>query len=129
MYRQEDLCRELASILGGTSRFENGVCTVSKPRNLHVTVMGRPAKSTAALEFAFESFGSDGTALCLAELAVLPQEINPVAAVLVRNRIPITAIHNHWLYTVPTILYFHFETVDNPVRFATQLSEVSRMLM
>lgn len=123
-----NLCQHLASLLGGKASYENGVCTISKNRNIQTLILGRPASSTLNLEYAFQSFSNDGTALCLAEFALLPQEINMVCSVLIRNNIPITAIHNHWLYDQPQIMYLHFLTIDNPISFATKLSELSRTL-
>jgi len=58
----------------------------------------------------------------------MPQEINGVCSVLTRNNIPITALHNHWLYDKPAIMYLHFESIDHPLSFASKLSEVSKLL-
>jgi len=129
MHRREDaLCRQVGSIIGGKSTFEDGICTVTKPRNLQVTILGRPTKSAANLSFAFESFDANGTALCLAELMLLQDEIQPVCNVLAKCNIPISALHNHWIYTNPTILYLHFQAVDYPLNFATKVREITKFL-
>jgi hypothetical protein len=78
--------------------------------------------------FAYESVDSNGVALCLGELAVLSEEINPVLSILLKHRIPVTALHNHWLYTSPVIMCLHFETIDRPLDFAHKVSEIALML-
>jgi len=129
MYRQaDDLCRELGQILGGKATFENGICSVTKPRTIQVTVWGRPSKAVAILEFTFESFDRYGAALCLAELTVLQEEIQPVCNILTRHNLQISALHNHWIYTSPTIMYLHSQSVDYPLRFAAKVQEISMML-
>jgi len=129
MIQQDVLCQQLASILDGKASFENGICSVTKPRNIQVTILGRPSKSSINLSYAFESFDQNGTALCLSELAVLQNEINPVCSILTKHNIPISALHNHWIYTNPTILYLHSESIDYPIQFASKMREISRMLM
>jgi len=129
MYRQsDDLCQKIGQILGGKATFENGICSVTKPRTIQVNIWGRPSKTVANLEFAFESFDQYGAALCLAELTVLQEEIQPVCNVLTRHKLQITALHNHWIYTSPTIMYLHFQSVDFPLHFATKVQEISMML-
>lgn len=128
MTRNDLLCQRLAHILGGKSSFENGICYVSKPREIPLTIMGRPSKSSANLSFAFESFDRGGTALCLAELALLQNEVNPVCSVLTKHSIPIAALHNHWIHTSPFVLYLHFQAIDYPENFAVKASEITNML-
>jgi hypothetical protein len=69
-----------------------------------------------------------GLALCLGEIAVLPHEIGPVLAILGKHRIAVSAIHNHWVDTSPSILYLHFQTIDRPLAFAHKVSEIARLL-
>lgn len=33
----------------------------------------------------------------------------------------ITAIHNHWLFDKPRLLYLHIETVEPPIQFVNKL--------
>ncbi|WEK52835.1 MAG: DUF1259 domain-containing protein [Candidatus Cohnella colombiensis] len=129
MYRSEDVfCQQIGSILGGEATFENGICTVAKPRNMQVTILGRPSKAVANLEFSFESFDQTGLALCLAELVLLQEEIQPICNILTKYNLQISALHNHWIYTNPTILYLHFQSVDYPQSFASKASEITKIL-
>jgi hypothetical protein len=128
-YRETNVtCQQFGAILGGNPKWENNGCTVSKKRSIPITILGRPSPSVATIEFSYETVDSNGTALCLGELAVLSDEINPVLSILLQHRIPVTALHNHWLHTSPAIMYLHFETIDRPLDFAQKVSEIAKML-
>ncbi|RLL41813.1 DUF1259 domain-containing protein [Oceanobacillus piezotolerans] len=38
------------------------------------------------------------------------------------------ALHNHWLYTKPNILYIHFQSVEPPLHFARKVAEAFQVL-
>ncbi|MDG0873980.1 DUF1259 domain-containing protein [Paenibacillus thiaminolyticus] len=40
----------------------------------------------------------------------------------------ITAIHNHWLFDKPRLMYLHLETIENPVTFARKLRAALNVL-
>lgn len=69
-----------------------------------------------------------GRALCLGETVILPKEINPYISVLRTYNILITALHNHWLFNNPGIMYLHFESIDDPISFAYKVQEANRVL-
>ncbi|WP_123039490.1 DUF1259 domain-containing protein [Cohnella candidum] len=119
------LCRRFADLLGGHPEPRGTGCSVGIPRSLPVKVLGRPAPSTAMLEFAYEAPDADGLALCLGEVALLQEEVNPFISVLARYRIPVTALHNHWLYDQPKLYYLHFAAIDRPLDFALKVREAS----
>lgn len=89
-------------------------------RNIPVTILGRPSRSalTVPMMFSFESMDQNGNALCLGETVILPEEINPFISVLRHYDILVTALHNHWLFNNPGIMFIHFESIDNPIHFA-----------
>lgn len=90
--------------------------------------MGRPSQSTLFLAYTFESFARDGSCLCLAELALLEHELSTVCKILAKYNIPVSAIHNHWIYTSPTIMYLHAQTIDVPLQFASKMRELTNFL-
>jgi hypothetical protein len=122
------LCGQFGAILGGHSRLEGAGCSVTRHRNIPLTILGRPSPGAAALAFTYESVDANGIALCLGEIAVLPHEINPILAILGKHRIAVSAIHNHWVHTSPNVLYLHFQSVDQPLAFAHKVSEIARLL-
>ena len=35
----------------------------------------------------------------------------------------VTALHNHWLFEDPRLMYIHFESIDQPLDFARKVAE------
>lgn len=119
-------CREFARILGGTvlSSDENS-CVVMRMRDISVTILGRATTSPLALAamFSYENPDNQGRALNLGETVILSREINPFIDALRDNGITITALHNHWLFDRPRLMYIYFESVDTPLNFAQQVAD------
>lgn len=97
-------------------------------RKLNVTIQGRPSRGELHAEVSFESLDNEGNALNLGETVILEGEIPAFTNMLIRNGIIISAIHNHWLFTKPTILYIHFQSVEPPLNFARKVSEALKIL-
>lgn len=129
--RFERTCSQFGRILGGMHTAENGVCTVMKSRtNIKPVVLGRRAKSFLLLPqmFTFESMTKDGRALCSGETVILQSEINRFTSKLRQHGIIVTAIHNHWLFDNPRLMYMHWEAVRNPIVFARQVKDALSVL-
>ncbi|MEL3962798.1 DUF1259 domain-containing protein [Lysinibacillus endophyticus] len=126
-----ELCQEFARILGSTPSIINGVCTATRSRtNIHPTVLGRNAQSFMFVPqaFSFENLDATGKALCLGETVVLEEEINPFISCLRENGIIVTALHNHWLFEEPRLMYIHFQSIDEPLSFARKTRRALRVL-
>ncbi|PJI10498.1 MULTISPECIES: DUF1259 domain-containing protein [Clostridium] len=125
-----NVCQQFANILGGkVTESKPGSCSVEKDRdNLNVTIWGIPAKSVLKGEFSYQGMNPSGRALNLGEIVVLQDELNNFLTVLKRNGIDISAVHNHWIYDNPRILYVHFQSIDNPLNFARKVSEALKVL-
>ncbi|MGI8316256.1 DUF1259 domain-containing protein [Halobacillus mangrovi] len=124
----QDLCKQYGSILNGTPQFHNGVCSVELDRNLEVTIQGRPSRAELHAEIMFESLDQYGNALNLGETVLLEAEVPYFINILTRNGIIISALHNHWLFTSPTILYLHFQSIEPPLLFAKKVSKAFQSL-
>lgn len=124
----DSLCQQYGQILNGNPNFKHGVCSVEFDRNLNVTIQGRPSRAELHAEVMFESLDYEGNALNLGETVILEEEIPAFTDILVRNGVIISALHNHWLYTEPNILYIHFQSVEPPLSFARKVAEAFRVL-
>lgn len=125
------LCQEFANILDSTPSVINGVCTATRSRdNLHPTVLGVRAESFMFVPqaFSFEQMDSKGRGLCLGETVILQDEINPFVSILRKNNIFVTAIHNHWLFDDPRLMFVHWEAIDKPLDFARKTKEALSVL-
>jgi hypothetical protein len=125
------ICQEFARILDATPGVVNGVCIATRSRtNIHPVVLGRRAESFMFIPqaFSFENMDSKGRALCLGETVILQEEINPFITVLRENGILVTALHNHWLFDDPRLMFIHFESIDKPLSFARKVREALDVL-
>jgi hypothetical protein len=117
--RNISTCQQLANIIGGMVIQSSPACTVMRNRNINATILGRHTQSPLALPFAL-SFENNigGKTLNLGETVILQKEINPFLSALRRRGITVTALHNHWLFDEPRLMYIHWEHVGDPFVFA-----------
>ncbi|WP_110943550.1 DUF1259 domain-containing protein [Virgibacillus senegalensis] len=117
-------CQQLADIIGGVVVTATPVCVVQRLREIDATILKRRTQSPLALPFAL-SFENNG--LNLGESVVLQREINPFLTELRERGLIVTAVHNHWLFDDPRLMYMHWENAgDNPIDFATKSFEAAR---
>ena len=116
------LCEQFARILNGKSNINQGVCSVSLRRNIKVFVQGRPSTSVIPVGISFESLDQNGNALNFGEIAILQEEIPLFMQSIVQQGIIVSALHNHWLYMKPLIMYIHIQSVEPPLNFAKKLA-------
>lgn len=116
------LCNQFSTILGGTEHeiTQGPVCFVSRNRRVNASILGRRTTSPLVRYqlFSFESLDKSGRALCLGETALFQNQVNQLLTNLRKNGIKVTAVHNHWLFDKPRLMYIHWESIDNPVAFA-----------
>src|SRR2546430_15099891 len=60
----------------------------------------------------------------MGDLVLTSGEVKPVLAELARQRIAVTAIHNHLIGEDPKITYVHFHAEGNPVELAGRLDRL-----
>lgn len=120
-------CQQLANIIGGEVITATPVCVVQRLRNINATILGRRTRSPLSLPFAlsFEN-NINGRTLNLGETVILQREINPFMTALRRRGIIVTALHNHWLFDKPRLMYMHWENVGDPFVFARKSIEAAR---
>lgn len=124
------LCQQFANILGGkVIESMSTHCMVEvKRKNLKATISGKPIETFLGAEISYQSVDSTGRALNLAEAVVLQEELNRFLTILRRNGIDISAVHTHWIYDNPKLMYVHFQSIENPLNFARKVSEALKVL-
>lgn len=126
-----ELCEKFARILDSTPAVINGVCTATRSRtNIRPTVLGRPAESFMFVPqaYSFENMDRKGRALCLGETVLLEEEVNPFMTRLREFGIKVTALHNHWMFEQPRLMYMHFQSIDQPLEFARKVRKANEVL-
>ncbi len=119
------LCDQFSTILGGTEHeiTKGPVCFVTRNRRVNAAILGRRTTSPLVRYqlFSFESLDKSGRALCLGETALFQNQVNRLLTNLRNNGIIVTAVHNHWLFENPRLMYIHWESIDNPIEFAKKV--------
>lgn len=123
----KDLCKELARILKGEAEQKNNMCMVTRARtDLKPTILGLTTQSEMVIsfEYSFETIPNKSETLNLAEFVFLQEEVNPFLKAISRNdQIKVSAIHNHWLFEEPRLIYMHLESIQSPIRFAKEIAD------
>ncbi len=109
-------------ILNGKSNISQNSCSVSLHRDFKVSIQGRESKAVVPAEVLFESLDQSGNALNLAEIAILQEEIPRFMYSIVRQGLIVSALHNHWLFTDPVIMYIHIQSIEPPLNFAHKIN-------
>lgn len=119
------LCNRFSRILGATEHeiTKGPVCFVTRNRVIKASILKRRTTSPLVRYqlFSFESLDSSGRALCLGETALFQGQVNRLLSNLRKNGITVTAVHNHWLFDSPRLMYVHWESIDNPIDFARKV--------
>ena len=111
-----------AHILKGQCKINQGVCSVTLHRNFTVLVQGRKSRSVVPVGITFESLDQNGVALNLAEITLLQEEIPTFIHSIIKQGMIVSALHNHWIFTEPAILYLHIQSVEPPIGFARKIA-------
>jgi hypothetical protein len=130
-FRTPSICRrcpDLAAIVGGTPACVDNVCLIQSLRNdLSPTILGIRTRSPLVLPVFFSiEDGERGRTLNLGEAVLLQEETNTVMRVLRENDIIVTALHNHWLFERPRLMYMHWEARMDPEQFLRASREALR---
>ncbi|WP_150285091.1 DUF1259 domain-containing protein [Rummeliibacillus sp. TYF-LIM-RU47] len=85
-------------------------------------IVGEVVQSNPCVVLSFEKNG-----LNLGESVLLEREVNPMLDALRKRGLKVTAIHNHWLFEEPRLMYMHWENVGmDPFEFAKRSFEAAR---
>ncbi|UYO01982.1 DUF1259 domain-containing protein [Paenibacillus sp. PSB04] len=121
----KSLCDRLAAILGGKGTSDGKSCSIMIERKLNAKILGRNYETEH--EITIQSL-KNGTTLNTAEITLLQSEVQRFTSAARKEGFKVTAIHNHWLFEKPRLMYLHLETVENPVTFARKLRAALHVL-
>lgn len=120
-------CSELANILRGTPKTKGNVCTVSLSRDdLSVTLAGISTEIPLGTAFSFQSLPGTNKTLNLGDVILLQEEVPHAFRALTEAGIIVSALHNHWLFDEPHLMYAHVQAVMDPFQFARIIAMVLR---
>jgi len=111
-------------ILGLAGKAQDDVMEIGIPRTERVTNRGVTLDPlmgiTTMLLFQVLPEGEHaGMIASTAEFVLLPEEVNPVAKVLRENGLQVSAIHNHFLFEKPRLIFVHCWGLGTPEKVAS----------
>ena len=121
----KSLCDRLAAILGGKGTSDGKSCSIMIERKLNAKILGRDYETEH--EITIQSL-KNGTTLNTGEITLLQSEVQRFTSAARKQGFKVTAIHNHWLFEKPRLMYLHLESVENPVTFARKLRSALNVL-
>jgi hypothetical protein len=108
---------------------QEGVFKVSVPRSdLEVTVAG--VKMTPPLGLtswaAFQRAGDQ--AMVMGDMVLLEDQVNPVMSVALGNGLEVTALHNHFFWDSPKVMFMHIGGMGDEAKLAEVVGKVFTMI-
>lgn len=122
----QNLCDQYGSIMRGKTEIKDGICFVTFPRNLMISVQGRISNSPLVnnVVLSFDEPNGKGNSINEVNIPLLHHEITPIIAMAKQEGIDVGAVHNHWLYVQPPILNVHLQKVEKPLLFAQKMQNI-----
>jgi Domain of Unknown Function (DUF1259) len=104
---------------------KEGVFKVSVPRSdLDVTVAG--VKMTPPLGLtswaAFQQAGDQ--AMVMGDMVLLEDQVNPVMSIALENGLEVTALHNHFFWDSPKVMFMHLGGMGDEAKLAGAVGKV-----
>jgi len=123
--------KSVLTALGRSGDFKDGVLKVNLPRtDLKVTVNGRAVPT--ALGFGgwiAMTNGDHGMSVMMGDLVMTEDQVNPVLSAILDNGLEATALHNHFFWESPRIVYMHVHGHGTPADLARRVKPALDLLM
>lgn len=130
-YTQQTSGARIEALTGAKGTFDTseGVFKVSVPRSdLHVTVSGVKLTPPMGLTSwaAFKMIGRH--TVVMGDLVLLEEQVNPVMSVALDNGLEVTALHNHFFWDAPKVMFMHIAGHGELEQLAAAVGQVFAMI-
>jgi len=114
--------KEALTFLGKSGDFKDSVLKVNIPRN-DVTVTVANVATPTPFGFGGWIAMTKGSSMdvMMGDLVLLQDEVNPVMSALLDNGIEVTALHNHFFWDEPRMVYMHVHGHGEPMDLARKV--------
>ena len=111
----------------GAYTAEEDVYRVSFPRSdLKVTIENRPAHVFLGFSSwaAFTPSSNGGGTMVMGDIVLLQDEVSPAMSAALDNGLEVTALHNHFFYESPRVMYMHIGGHGDPEKLSGAVKKV-----
>jgi uncharacterized protein DUF1259 len=115
--------QQVLTTLGRQGDYKANVLKVNIPRN-DITVTVANVKTPTPFGFGgwvAMTKGTGGMDVMMGDLVLTQDEVNPVMSALLDNGLDVTALHNHFFWDEPRMLYMHVHGHGKPADLARKL--------
>jgi len=114
--------KEVLSFLAKSGDFKDNVLKVNIPRNdVTVTVAGVSTPTPFGFGGWIALTKGNGMDVMMGDLVLLQDEVNPVMSALLENGLEVTALHNHFFWDEPRMVYMHVHGHGAPMDIARKV--------
>jgi len=114
--------KEVLSFLAKSGDFKDNVLKVNIPRNdVTVTVAGVSTPTPFGFGGWIALTKGSGMDVMMGDLVLLQDEVNPVMSALLENGLEVTALHNHFFWDEPRMVYMHVHGHGAPMDIARKV--------
>jgi len=108
---------------------KEGVFKVSVPRSdLEITVAGVKMRPPLGLT-SWAAFQNDGEqTMVMGNMVLQEDQVNPVMSVALANGIEVTALHNHFFWDTPKVMFMHIGGMGDDGKLAGVVGKVFAMI-
>jgi hypothetical protein len=104
---------------------KEGVFKVSVPRtDLQISVAGVRMTPPLGLTSWAAFTTADAQTLVMGDMVLLEEQVNPVMSVALDNGLEVTALHNHFLWDSPKVLFMHIGGRGDEAKLAAAVGKV-----
>jgi hypothetical protein len=98
---------------------------VSFPRtDLKVTIEGRPAAAFLGFSSWAAFTPAHGATMVMGDIVLLQDEVSPAMSAALDSGLEVTALHNHFFYEQPRVMYMHIGGSGDPQKLAAGVRKV-----
>jgi len=109
----------------GEMNEKEGVFTVRAPRtDLQVTTAGVKMNPAMGLTSYAAFMNAGGKTMIMGDTTLLEDQVNPVMSVALDNGLEVTALHNHFFWDTPKVMFMHIGGMGDEDKLASAVGKV-----
>src|ERR1051325_502009 len=109
----------------GEMNEKEGVFTIRAPRtDLRVTTAGVKMNPAMGLTSYAAFMNAGGKTMVMGDTTLLEDQVNPVMSVALDNGLQVTALHNHFFWDAPKVMFMHIAGAGDEITLAAAVGKV-----